>query len=369
MNRKRLLIRADAGADIGHGHVMRMLALAQAWKRKGGDVVFACASLPDSLGTLLVEKGFGVEYLSGSENVVAGGQEDADWFISIARCMDLGCAILDGYALGPQYVKRVRKIAQIPVAMMVDAEPEKNLLSEADLVVFPCADEPSAMVYEGAKLLKGRDYILLREEFLKVNERRVDMPHHRDRTEPEVDANALKLLVCLGGSDPDNATERIVRCLGAGNSSLLASLSLRIVVGASNAFIDDLLKLKEEFRVFSYFEVLADVPDMPEQLTWADCIVSATGGMVWEWMYAGLEGAVCSIAENQETNYRYLVNVMGVPGIGSLNSRDAQPEDEQLLDWLQRLLLAKRAGALIRSHGNVIDGKGADRVADALWDL
>jgi hypothetical protein len=36
-----LLIRADADPKSGTGHVMRMLALAQAWNRRGGEVIFA----------------------------------------------------------------------------------------------------------------------------------------------------------------------------------------------------------------------------------------------------------------------------------------------------------------------------------------
>lgn len=32
----RLVIRADAGAEMGTGHVMRCLALAQAWLRASG---------------------------------------------------------------------------------------------------------------------------------------------------------------------------------------------------------------------------------------------------------------------------------------------------------------------------------------------
>jgi len=38
--KKQLLIRADAGTDIGTGHFMRCLALGQAWKDAGGKVIF-----------------------------------------------------------------------------------------------------------------------------------------------------------------------------------------------------------------------------------------------------------------------------------------------------------------------------------------
>jgi UDP-2,4-diacetamido-2,4,6-trideoxy-beta-L-altropyranose hydrolase len=43
--RALLVIRADAAPRLGTGHVLRCLALAQAWRRSGGEAVFACPSI------------------------------------------------------------------------------------------------------------------------------------------------------------------------------------------------------------------------------------------------------------------------------------------------------------------------------------
>jgi len=39
-----LLVRVDSGINLGSGHVMRCLALAQAWQDGVGDVVFVLAT-------------------------------------------------------------------------------------------------------------------------------------------------------------------------------------------------------------------------------------------------------------------------------------------------------------------------------------
>ena len=60
MGSQALVIRADANIAIGTGHVMRCLALAQAWQDAGGRVVFA-KHLPPSTGVprvLALAEGF-----------------------------------------------------------------------------------------------------------------------------------------------------------------------------------------------------------------------------------------------------------------------------------------------------------------------
>ena len=44
-----LFIRADASVSIGTGHIMRMIALGQAWQAQGGEVHFLCAEITPAL--------------------------------------------------------------------------------------------------------------------------------------------------------------------------------------------------------------------------------------------------------------------------------------------------------------------------------
>ena len=59
----RLLVRADASAGMGAGHVIRCLALAEEWIASGGQVDFASVDLPPRLQVMLENAGVVVRML------------------------------------------------------------------------------------------------------------------------------------------------------------------------------------------------------------------------------------------------------------------------------------------------------------------
>ena len=64
---KYLVIRADAGGVIGTGHVMRMIALAQAYIRRGGSVVMVSVRCPEPVIERIRESGIKHQLLHGCE--------------------------------------------------------------------------------------------------------------------------------------------------------------------------------------------------------------------------------------------------------------------------------------------------------------
>ena len=63
----KLFIRTDASIQIGSGHVMRCLTLADELRERGGEVYFVCRELPGHLGQVLADQGYPVHWLPAPE--------------------------------------------------------------------------------------------------------------------------------------------------------------------------------------------------------------------------------------------------------------------------------------------------------------
>ena len=80
----------------------------------------------------------------------------------------------------------------------------------------------------GSKLLLGTDYVLLRDEFLTYK--------NLKRESPKV---AKKILITMGGSDPDNMSLNILESL---NQISIKGLEIKVVVGPNNLHLQSLKK-------------------------------------------------------------------------------------------------------------------------------
>src|SRR5262249_37159723 len=111
MTSGRLILRTDADAFIGTGHVMRCLALAQAWADIGGVPMFAMSCGADLFRQRIEGEGFDI----GPVNASPGSPADARETRALARDTSAAWIVVDGYHFGSAYLDQVRGSARILV--------------------------------------------------------------------------------------------------------------------------------------------------------------------------------------------------------------------------------------------------------------
>ncbi|HEX4812106.1 MAG TPA: hypothetical protein VFV66_05080, partial [Nonomuraea sp.] len=102
---------------------------------------------------------------------------------------------------------------------------------------------------------------------------------------------------------------------------------------------------------------------LPALMAGADLVVTAAGSAIWELLYLGVPTALTWVAGNQLIGYRELVDRGVAAGLGGT-------PDASAVARLTRLLTDPAAR---ENHGRkgrgLVDGKGRERVADALLTL
>src|ERR1700756_1431372 len=211
---RNLLIRCDASIAIGTGHVMRCLALAQAWHDAAGHALFAMAQTTPAVEKRLHREKLNVVHLSET----AGSVADAEQTIKLARKNAVNWVVVDGYVFESEYQAHLKQ-AGLKVLFVDDLARARRY--SADVVMNHNA-HASEELYPNrepwTRLLLGPRFVLLRREFGAWGGWKRKIP-----------AVARKVLVTLGGSDSDNVTARVVEAITCEDE-----LEGIVVVGGSN---------------------------------------------------------------------------------------------------------------------------------------
>lgn len=335
MARQPLIIRTDADTRIGVGHLMRCLALGQAWQDAGGSVILVMGLSAPTLEGRIIDEGMEIIHLA----VAPGSAGDASETARLAQGHKAGWVVVDGYHFGADYQHLIKE-ADCRLLFIDDYGHASRYW--ADLVL-----NQNIQAHEGlylnresyTRLLLGTSYVLLRREFQAWR--------GWQRQIPDV---AKKILVTLGGSDPGNVTLKVIRALSMVE---MDGLEIVVVVGGANPHFQELQSAVNNFH--HRIGLLTNVDDMPELMAWADLAISGGGSTCWEMAFMGLPAIIVILAENQEPVIQRLREMGAVLNLGWHNILTADRISQVVTKLLQspkiRQNLMEKAQSLVSADG------------------
>jgi len=340
-----LLLRCDARVATGAGHVMRSLALAQAWCDAGGRVVHLGAlELPAVRARLEKEEIFLAD--SPAETATPA---DLDRTRGVACEQGASWVVLDGYRFTGAFQRSVAEA--VPHLLMID---DFGTIGDygASVILDPnfgASEEYYPRRSAHTRLLLGASFALLRREFVRWRD--------WTRSTPPV---ARKILVTLGGSDPDYATEKVIAAL-----SRIAGGEREVKIVASASSRHRAALEKSVAACGPAFQLLFDVSNLDEWFAWADLAITAGGLSSWERSLLGLPGLILLLAENQRLGAEASHAAGAARNLGWFD----QVDEQDLAAAIQQAIgdHAWRAEAAIANR-RLVDGRGAERVVAALLD-
>lgn len=336
-----LVVRADAGPGIGVGHLMRTLAILEAWRDAGGDGHFVVARGASVIEARCRAEGIGVT----SIDVDAGSQRDVEETMAFVTRLE-GVLVLDGYRFATDFQDAA--VHSGGRCVVVDDHVRLDRYA-ADVIVDPnvVADE---LVYlqraPGARVLAGRRYALLRREF-------------RLRTRNEGNGPVHRVLVGFGGADEERLTEWALTALVSSE----LDVELCVLVGAANVRRREIARMAASHSAVT---VIFDAQNVAEVMASADLAVTAAGTTCSELAFMGLPALVVVTAENQ----RKVAEGFGSLGSVRVLGDAGEISTTTLLAQFEALVRDEGARRAMTSYGRqAIDGLGAVRVATTVNEL
>ena len=341
-----LLVRADANSQIGTGHFMRCLALAQAWQEQGGSAIFLMAPGAAALGKRLEDEDIREVRLSAQPASTA----DADETAGVALRNNAAWVALDGYQFSPDYQRALK--AKVAHLLLFDDLANTDRYY-ADVLLNQNAYATPEMYVNRAgncTLLLGARYFLLRREFQEWRD------HDR-----QIPPRASNVLVTFGGSDAENGTEFALQTL-----ALLPApaMNVRVLVGASNPHRAGLERVAAKLDHSVEFQT--DSKRIAEEMAWADVAISAAGSTSWELAFMALPSLLITASENQHGCAQYLHQ----HGIAISLGGQSQVQPREAAAALSALAADPARRTEMSSGGRaLIDGRGAQRVVQTMADI
>jgi UDP-2,4-diacetamido-2,4,6-trideoxy-beta-L-altropyranose hydrolase len=332
-------IRADAGAFMGVGHVMRCLALAQEWITRGGAVyLYTHADSPGILERLKKEN----IQIYKPENA-PGSREEAQEIKGHATNARVSWMVVDGYHFSIEYLSELKE-SRTRLLVIDDLADNKNV--PADIVLNPNAYAIPSMYPQCDHVLAGAKYTLLRREF--IDSRRMRAP------EPAV---ARKVLVTMGGGDIHNVTLKVITMLAEGG---IPGLKFEVVLGSANPQEAEMRRLFSGEKRISLHVNPANLPDL---MRGADMAISASGSTCWEMLHIGVPLMVILTADNQKKVAAELAALGLAEVLGEHHELSSANFCRQFSEFISDKPRRHRMSVEGR---NLIDGFGASRIVEAM---
>lgn len=320
----RLWIRTEANSAIGYGHLVRMLALADAAVAKG----FNVSIFTNTPVSIEVPASITIKYISDDTELLSESMNcKPDWlFVDGYQFTESQCLVFNQVA---KYLGHIDDLAL-------------SLPLNSSLLVSPAGEQFLDFYqrqFSAAKLLCGLSYVLLRPEFME---------------EPSQYTQRESFLISFGGADVANLSLKAIRQLKYLNIS-----SIELVV-------TDAMKLDESDELLNGVSILRNLnaAQMVELMGRAKFAIGAAGSTMFELATQGVPSVFAIVADNQTKAATALVDA------GWCFAFDATQNDveQRMTSLLQQLLTSD----LLKMHQlayQTVDAFGAQRIVDAMEEI
>ncbi|MBI5329733.1 MAG: UDP-2,4-diacetamido-2,4,6-trideoxy-beta-L-altropyranose hydrolase [Betaproteobacteria bacterium] len=361
----KFIFRSDASLQIGTGHVVRCLTLAQALSGRGMACQFVCREHPGNLLQVIRKQGFevvtlpmhteeahraadttkaplahaawlGADWRTDAEQTKTGmGNAAVDWLV------------VDHYALDSRWESALRPHCRklMVIDDLADRPHDCDLLLDQNLTA-DMTRRYNGKTPDHCGHMLGPEYALLQPQYAELHSR-----------VPPREGPVRRVLIYFGGADTDNLTGKAVAAfIRLGRTDI----TLDVVINPASPHA---ASLRQQADGCAQVVLHNELPSLAPLMVQADLALGAGGATSWERCCLGLPALVITLAENQKPIAAELDRRGLLRWLGHKHEVSETTFTQALQDIFATGISPEWAE---RFRQQPVDGQGAERVVSTL---
>ena len=291
---KNLFVRVDAGVQIGDGHFLRCLTLANSLKKKFDQIIFISNQLPKHFIKKIKRDNFKIYKINGYTHIQKEKLEKKlktqlihNDLVETKKIIEkyknsTNWLIIDHFGIDHFWEKNVR----VNIKKIIVIDDLANRKHECDILIDQNFYENMEKRY--TKLIPnyceqciGPRFTLLRPEFFNA------------RKNLKRKKQFKRILISFGGSDPSNETKKAILAI----KDLEKKYKIDVIVGSNNPNKKQITNICSKISFCNFYE---QVENISKYMKKADLAIGAGGTSTWERCCLGLPTIVTSLSKDQE---------------------------------------------------------------------
>jgi UDP-2,4-diacetamido-2,4,6-trideoxy-beta-L-altropyranose hydrolase len=271
-----VLFRVDSSFEIGIGHLMRCLVLADQYKED--NVFFATQNLIGNINQKIVDKGY---------NLIALTDGSVDGLIQRIKDLNINMVIFDHYDIDSNFEKEVKILSGVKILSIDDIYKKHHCDILLNHNIYAEVSKYKGLVPDFCELRCGKKYPLIRNEFKNVKLKNKSLCKDKK-----------VIFLCLGGTDRNNISLNVLKILAN-----FDDIILNLATTSSNKNIKKLLDFSKHHKNIN----ICINCNIAELMSKSDFAIISPSVIVHEVMCMKLPFIAIKTADNQEIMYQYLV--------------------------------------------------------------
>lgn len=344
---RRALIRADGSAQLGLGHIMRCIGLAQGLETTGINSLFVIRNDSPAIKGLIERHGFPVQSMPHDFKF----EQDLEVTANLSRQKDVRLVVTDlstdGFLRSGGECKAYLQELKKDASFLITVDDLNVLDFPSDIVINPNYGAEKLNYDRGSyvKYLLGPAYFIFRREFIEAS-----------KIERKISRQAKNILVTLGGSDTVDLTCKVLKALSRLEISGLNLCILPGVVDSSSReqLLTDVLKgFKGTFRFFPMEY------NMAELMLWADLAITGGGLTKYETAVTGTPSIIITRIKHQKE----VTSLFAREGSTLFLDTGNDMVQEEIAIVVDRVIKDRELRADMSLRGRkLVDGRGIERI-------